>query len=76
MFVNKRLVLKNLGLSIKYKTMQLYKKWSAPLFPNASCQRSTIKKNKLQNGFLNVCVGAGLFTIMCTYISGKLIKSF
>lgn len=26
MFVNKRLVLKNLGLSIKYKTMQLYKK--------------------------------------------------
>lgn len=34
------------------------------------------KKNKLQNGFLNVCAGAGLFTIMCTYISGKLIKSF
>lgn len=48
MFVNKRLVFKNLGLSIKYKTMQLYKKWSASLFPNASCQRCTIKKKKKQ----------------------------
>lgn len=39
--------------------MQLYKKQSASLFPNEGCQRSTTKQNKLQNGFLNVCVGKG-----------------
>lgn len=47
--------------------MQLYKKRSASLFPNAGCQRSTTKENKLENGFLNVCVGRGVYNYMYLY---------
>lgn len=66
MFVNRRLVFKNWSSSIKYKTMQLYKKLNTSVCPNASCQRCTTKGNKLQSSII-------LFVFsMCVLGQGRL----
>lgn len=65
MFVNKKLILKNLGLSIKYKLCNYTK--NKVQIPNADCQRSITKENKLENGFLNVCVRRGVYNYMYLY---------
>lgn len=54
MFVNEKLIFKNLGLSIKYKLCN-YTKNEVHLY----FLMQVVKENKLQNGFLNVCVGKG-----------------